>query len=286
MKTYLFIISAALLLSACNQQELADSNRQRDSLGAIVNEREASLNEFISAFNDVERNLDSVAMKQNIIAKNTEKGGELKSSQKERINNEIAAINMLMDDNRKMIAELDRKLKGSSRKNKQLERMITTLNDQLSQKDMELTALNEQLGALNAQVAQLETSVDTLTIINSKQSQTIAEETMALHTAYYIVEKAKALEEAKVIDLRGGLLGIGKTSKLAADIDQSKFTRIDYTQTTSIPVNSEMKIVTSHNSNSYILDKENPDKKKVRNLTITNPELFWSSSKYLVIIKN
>ncbi len=286
MKKYVFIAATALVMSACNQNELTESNRQKDSLMSVVNERDSFINDFISSFNDVERNLDSVAVRQHIIAVNSDKSGELKPNQKARINAEIASINSLMDQNRKKIAELNRKIKNSSSKNAQLEKMIATLNDQLAKKDIELTDLNAKLNSLNAQVATLETSVDTLTARNGAQSQTIAEETMALHTAYFVVGKSNDLQDAKIIDRKGGLLGIGRTSKLSQDFDNSKFTRIDYTVTNSIAINSDMKIVTSHPTNSYTLEKDTKDNDLVKNIVITNPELFWSASKYLVVIKD
>ncbi len=286
MKKYVFIAATALVMSACNQNELTESNRQKDSLMSVVNERDSFINDFISSFNDVERNLDSVAVRQHIIAVNSDKSGELKPNQKARINAEIASINSLMDQNRKKIAELNRKIKNSSSKNAQLEKMIATLNDQLAKKDIELTDLNAKLNSLNAQVATLETSVDTLTARNGAQSQTIADETMALHTAYFVVGKSNDLQDAKIIDRKGGLLGIGRTSKLSQDFDNSKFTRIDYTVTNSISINSDMKIVTSHPTNSYTLEKDTKDNDLVKNIVITNPELFWSASKYLVVIKD
>lgn len=286
MKKYVFIAATALVISACNQNELTESNRQKDSLMSVVNERDSFINDFISSFNDVERNLDSVAARQHIIAVNSDKAGELKPTQKARINAEIASINNLMDQNRKKIAELNKKIKKSSGKNVQLEKMIATLKDQLAKKDIELTDLNTKLNSLNAQVATLETAVDTLLAVNGAQSQTIAEETMALHTAYFVVGKSNDLQDANIIDKKGGLLGIGRTSKLSQDFDNSKFTRIDYTQTSSIAINSDMKIVTSHPSNSYTLERDMKDKDLVRNIIITNPELFWSASKYLVVIKD
>ena len=286
MKKYVFIAATALVISACNQNELTESNRQKDSLMSVVNERDSFINDFISSFNDVERNLDSVAARQHIIAVNSDRAGELKPTQKARINAEIASINNLMDQNRKKIAELNQKIKKSSGKNVQLEKMIATLKDQLAKKDIELTDLNTKLNSLNAQVATLETAVDTLLAVNGAQSQTIAEETMALHTAYFVVGKSNDLQDANIIDKKGGLLGIGRTSKLSQDFDNSKFTRIDYTQTSSIAINSDMKIVTSHPSNSYTLEKDMKDKDIVKNIIITNPELFWSASKYLVVIKD
>ncbi len=286
MKKYLFIVSAALLMSACNQSNTDTANRENDSLRLIVNEREASLNEFIASFNEVERNLDSVAVKQHLISMSADRRGELKLNQKERINTEIAAINSLMDENRKKLAALNSKLKRSGNKNAELEKTIATINRQIVQKDLELADLNAKLNDLNAQVAQLRTVVDTLNIQNGIQSQSIADKTMALHTAYYIIGKSNDLKEAKIIDRKGGLLGIGRTSKLNSDFDNSKFTRIDYTQISTIAVNSDMKIISNHPTSSYTLDKDEKDKDLVKNIVITNPENFWSASKYLVIVKD
>src|SRR5207253_11489062 len=82
----------------------------------------------------------------------------------------------------------------------------------------------------------------------------------------------------------GGLLGMGKTSKLSSNFDNSKFTKIDYTQTTVIAVNSDnVKIITSHPTDSYKMENDSKKKGVVRNLVITNPEKFWSASKYLVV---
>jgi uncharacterized coiled-coil protein SlyX len=273
-------------MSACNQSNTDTAFRESDSLRLIVNEREASLNEFIASFNDVERNLDSVAVKQHLISMSADRRGELKLNQKERINNEIAAINSLMDENRKKLAALNSKLKRSGNKNAELEKTIATINRQIVQKDLELADLNAKLNDLNAQVAQLRTVVDTLNIQNGIQSQSIADKTMALHTAYYIIGKSNDLKEAKIIDRKGGLLGIGRTSKLNSDFDNSKFTRIDYTQVNTIAINSDMKIISNHPTSSYTLDKDLKDKDLVKNIVITNPEIFWSASKYLVIVKD
>ena len=286
MKNIIIISAAVLIMSACNQNELADSNRQNDSLLSVINERDSFINDFITSFNEVEQNLDSVAAKQHIITVNSDNGGELQMTQKSRINKEIAAINDLMYQNRNKIAELNLKIKNSSNKNSQHVKMITALNEQILKKDIELTDLNTRLSALNAQVATLETSVDTLTVLNDMQARTITDKTMALHTAYYVVGKSNELQEANIIDRKGGLLGIGRTSKLSEDFDNSKFTRIDYSQTNTIPVNSDMKIITSHPSSSYTFDKDDKDKDFVKNIVITNSEMFWSASKYLVIVRN
>ncbi len=279
MKNYLLIGTILLFVTACsNQSEVDKANRERDSLAAIVNQRDSSLNEFMTSYNEVERNLDSIAVRQNIVSKSTENAGEFKATSKDRINAEIAAINNLMEENRKKLATLNAKLKSSNGKNAQLQKMIQTLNEQLAQKDKELAELNEKLAGLNAQVTLLQTSVDTL-------NQAVAVKTTALHTAYYVIGKEKDLEEAKIIDRSGGVLGLGKTDKLSTTFDNSKFTRVDYTQMGSIPVESKkIKIVTTHPAGSYSLDKDGKD--MVKSILITDPEKFWSASKYLVVVKD
>ncbi len=286
MKNYLLIATAITLLAACNRRELADSKNANDSLLNVVSEREQTLNDFISAFNEIESNLDSVAVKQHIITMSADQPGELNKTRKDRINEEIAAINNLMNENRKKITELNQKLKNSSHKNANLEKTITTLSDQLNQKNLELEYLNAQLNALNAQVVQLESNVSTLNAENNQQSKIIENETAALHSAYYVIGSSKELRDAEIIDREGGLLGIGKTSKLRSDFDNSIFTHIDYTQSTSIGVNSKMKIITSHPTDSYTLKREAKDKEKITSILISNPEKFWSTSKYLVVIKD
>lgn len=293
MKNYFFIAAISLLVTACNQgeidkskAELSKSNRKIDSLMVISKDRESSINDFISSFNDVERNLDSVAAKQHIISLSTDKRSELKLDQKARINSEIVAINNLMDTNRKRIANLNQKLKGSAHKNAELEKTIVFLNEQLVQKESELVQLNKQLSSLNIQVAQLQTSVETLVGENAAKAQNIAEKTIELHTAYYVIGKSKELQVSKIIDRKGGVLGMGKTSLLNSNPDKSKFTKIDYTLVDKIEINSDgVKIVTAHPADSYTLEKDGKDKGLVKNLVITNPDKFWSASKYLVIVK-
>jgi uncharacterized protein YceH (UPF0502 family) len=292
MKRIAVMMVATIGLASCNQDELQRSNNQKDSLMQVLNqkendlrERENSMNEFITSFNEVERNLDSVATRQQIIYMNSERsGGDVKANQKERINSQIKAINDLMETNRHTIADLKQKLRSSGKKNAKLEQLVATLQDQIKQKDEELAALNERLNQLNVQVAQLTTELDTMKSQNVAKARTISENITAMHTAYYIIGKTRDLREAKLIDRKGGVLGLGKTSKPSGNFDNSKFTKIDYTQVSSIPVNSNgVKIVTSHPSDSYRLEKDDKNKKRVKNLVITNPEKFWSTSKYLVI---
>src|SRR5688572_23083122 len=109
MKKHLILpilIGFAAFTTSCNRAELDQSNQTNDSLRSVVSEREAALNEFIASFNEMEQNLDSVAVRQHIITVTTDQKGELQQDQKARINAQIAAINNLMDENRNKLDEL------------------------------------------------------------------------------------------------------------------------------------------------------------------------------------
>jgi hypothetical protein len=286
-----FACAGLLLLFSCGHEnaDLTKEKRKNDSLLTVINDRGTEINGFISSFNEVETALDSVTAKQRIIHLNVDRSrGEFKQTQKEKITAEIEAINNLMDQNRKTISELSRRLKTSTNRNDKLEKTIATLNNQLTLKYLELTTLNDELALMDKQVAKLQTSIDTLTARNIEQFETIALRNNTLHTAYYIVGKSKELQDEKLIDKQGGLLGIGRTEKLTSNFDKSRFTRIDYTKTTSIPISSgNVKIITNHPEESYVLNKDMTNSNElVTNLVITDPEKFWSISKYLVVVSN
>lgn len=285
MKNIFLLVSASLLLFSCNQNKTALNNTQYDSLVSIINERDEAITTLAISFNDVESNLDSITSKQQIISLNSIKSGEFSESQKTRINNEIIAINELMNKNKLKLEELTKQNKKSSIKNIALEKTIKTITNQLAQKQKELVALNTTLATLYFKVEILETSVDYLIHENEIQADVIENNNATLHTAYYVIGKSHSLLDAKIIDAKGGVLGIGKTTEINNDIDNEKFIKIDYTLTTSLPINSKgVKIITSHSTKSYTLETDVDDKNKVTNLVITNPTLFWSASKYLVVV--
>ncbi len=287
MKNYLVaVLATAIIFPACENSKNSEKqyvNTQADSLNTVVTARDSTINDLLASFNQIEENMDSLEIRQHMLSVNVQKG-EVKGNVKEHINTMIAEINDLMDQNKKKIADLNSKLRKNSVKIKEFQKMIKNLNEQIAQKNTELQSLNEQLTAANAQLAQLRTSVDTLTNNNNSQSQTIAAQTTTIHTAFYVIGKSKELENMKVIDKKGGLLGIGKTAKLNSDMDKNNFTQIDYTKVMNIPINSKKaKIVTSHPSDSYVLEKEK-EHDEYTNIHITQPEKFWSESKYLVIV--
>lgn len=282
------ILATVILLSSCNQEAEMQQKKlsyKLDSLTMVASSKDSTINDLLFSFNDIKQNLDSVALMQNIISTEVETpGGKFVSNTKNRINSQIASINNLLNQNKAKIAELNRKLKNNSLKINEFQKMIASLNEEISSKNMELQTLNEKLNSANTQMAQLQTSIDTLSGISASQSKIIADQIASIHTAYYLVGKSKEMEQKKIINKTGGVLGMGKTPKLNADVDKNNFTQIDYTQVLNIPINSKnAKVITAHPSDSYMLEKENGE---YTNLRIIQPDKFWSTSKYLAVLND
>jgi uncharacterized coiled-coil protein SlyX len=288
----LMLIPAMLMTVSCNKmkQENERLKAKNDSLLALGFQKDTTVMEFVRAFNEIQSNLDSIKMKENIISQNTSGGTEVQSSAREQITGDINAIYQLLEKNRAQVASLRKQLKGSNAKVAELETMIANLEKSIAEKDAEIAELKDQLGKLNIKVADLgnqvtnlNANVDNLSAENKAKQQAIDEKTAALNTAYYVVGTTKELKDKKVIDKSGGFIGIGRTKTVTADFDKTNFTKTDVTTLTELPINKKKAVLLSnHPTGSYKL-VSTADKKLVEKLVILNYTDFWSRSKYLVI---
>ncbi len=288
MKKLLFLAAVPILLLTvgCNQKKIERLQAQNDSLMAVSSQKEANLNEFVAAFNEIEANLDSIKQKEMVIDKSA-KAGEVKGSRKEQIKSDIAYIYSLQVKNRQMLAEMNEKLRKSSRHSADLQKMIDNLNKSINEKDQQIASLTDELGKMNIQVKDLNTRVgglnDTVTNLTQEtrqRQQVIDEKTAQLNTAYYVIGTTKELKDKKIITPSGGFIGIGRTKEVTPDLDMSNFTKVDITKTGEISINKKkVTIVTPHPKNSYKIEGD----KTADKLVITDPSQFWSLSKVLVI---
>jgi uncharacterized coiled-coil protein SlyX len=287
----LMLIPTMLMTVSCNKmkEENARLKAKNDSLLALGFQKDTTVMEFVRAFNEIQSNLDSIKLKENIIGQNTKGGTEVQASAREQITGDINAIYQMLEKNRATVASLQKKLKASNTKNVELEAMIDNLNKSIVEKDAQIADLKDQLGKLNIkvsdlgnQVASLNTNVDNLSAENKAKQQAIEEKTAALNTAYYVIGTTKELQAKKVIDKTGGFIGIGRAKTVTTDFDKSNFTKVDITTLTELPINKKKAtLLSNHPAGSYKL--EGTPKKSVDKLVILNNTEFWSRSKYLVI---
>ena len=112
-----------------------------------------------------------------------------------------------------------------------------------------------------------------LTEETTKKSETISQQDKQLHTAWFVFGTEKELKEQMILD-HGHVL--------QANFNKEYFTKIDYRIDKEIKFYSKSaKMMTAHPSSSYTLQR---DANKQYVLRITDPDLFWSTSKYLVVV--
>lgn len=287
MRVKFILISIVFLFvaTACNQKEKRQIDlltKENDALRSEAQSKDSTINQFFLLLNEIEQSLAEVKQKQQVISKNAIQSSELKNDVREQIDQDIQTINELMDKNKKTISYLNRKLKESNLKIAEFERMLAQTVQQIEERDAEILDLKDKLTALNFSIETLNAKVDTLMEDNVELTLTVNKQTEAINSAWYAFGTKKELLENKVIDKTGGFLGIGKSTKMKADFDNSYFTKVDISQVKSIDLFvKKAKLITTHPSDSYqFVAGQNGGVDKIE---ITNSEKFWSASKYLVI---
>lgn len=286
-KLKLLVTGIILILFAisCNQKEKRQIDlltKENEALRHESHSKDSTINQFFLLLNEIELNLAEVKQKQQVISKSTIQSSELKDDVREQIDQDIQTINELMDKNRKTISYLNKKLKESNLKIAEFERMIAQTVQQIEERDAEIVVLKEKLTELNFSIETLNAKLDTLTEDNVELTHKVTKQTEVINTAWYAFGSKKELLENGIIDKTGGFLGIGKTTKMKADFDNSYFKKIDVSQVKSLDLFvKKVKIITTHPSDSYQIIKGGNG--NVEKIEITNPEKFWSASKYLVI---
>jgi len=276
---FVIIILTNLLVSNCGKGSDESENPIKDSvenvsgnLNGKLNEKDAAIQELVSSFNEIQENLNTIKEKEKIISKVTS-DGDVKSKE-DQIKEDIQSIYDLMGKNKDRIGSLSKKLKNSKLKIEGLEKMIENMQATLNLKDSEIEELKTKIEGLNVELSNLTTNYKA---VENESNQ----KTEIINTAFYAIGTSKELKENNVITKEGGIIGLGKTTKLSSDFNKEYFTKINIEKTTSINLGAKkIKMLTTHPSSSYKLVGEKP----IEKLEITNTKEFWSASKYLVII--
>lgn len=285
MKKLIFIAMIPFILAACeNKEQTARIMQLQEEQEMLVNDtrsKDSLINDFMQTLNEIEANLAEIKTKEKLISKETSSGTEMSKSARERVHEDIKLINDLMAENKDKINSLNSKLKQSNIKIAEFQKMVEATNQQIALRDYEIDSLKTELSTLNFTIAVLNDTISRIQSQNVNLADQVTERTNELNTAYYVVGDKKELVEQKILDKEGGILGIGSTRKLASDVDLEDFTKVDIRNLKSIPLDvKKATILSVHPAGSYELIGND---KRVNELVIKDPALFWQKSRMLVI---
>ena len=279
-KLFFMVCCAALLMTGCKDGKNAPglaSVQQTDSLNDVIAQKDSEINEMMGTLNDIEEGFGLINEAENRVA--LLKNGE-GTNKKQNLKENIQFIAERMKQNRELIAKLQKQLESSTLKGGQLKKTIENLTTQLEEKDKQLLALREELdkkdihiSELDETIGNLNTNVNNLTADNQQKAETISSQDKQLNTAWYVFGTKKELKGQRILE--GGKVMNGNFNK-------NYFTKVDIRNTTEIKLYSKSaKLLTAHPASSYSLVRDASQQYVLR---ISNPQIFWSTSKYLVIL--
>ena len=276
----LFACLALLLLGACtgkkSSPDLANME-QNDSLQRIIAQRDSEINDMMSTLNEIQEGLSAINQAENRLSIAREGEGANKTAQ---IKENIKFIANTMARNRELMKRLQQQLRESRFNGDELRKTISNLTQQLDDKAQELQRLKAELDAKDIHIAELDEKIDNLNdnVENlqtdaQQKAQTISNQDKQLNTAWFVFGTKKELKEQHIME---------NGTVLQSNFNKNYFAKIDIRIDKEIKFYSKSaRILTMHPSGSYTLT---PDVNKQYVLRITNPQLFWSTSKYLVVL--
>ena len=276
----LFACLAFLLLGACTGKKSSPdlvNMEQNDSLQRIIAQRDSEINDMMSTLNEIQEGLSAINQAENRLSIAREGEGANKTAQ---IKENIKFIANTMARNRELMKRLQQQLRESRFNGDELRKTISNLTQQLDDKAQELQRLKAELDAKDIHIAELDEKIDNLNynVENlqtdaQQKAQTISNQDKQLNTAWFVFGTKKELKEQHIMEN-------GKV--LQSNFNKNYFAKIDIRIDKEIKFYSKSaRILTMHPSGSYTLT---PDVNKQYVLRITNPQLFWSTSKYLVVL--
>lgn len=286
----LFFLIVAIVLVGCQQQknEIARLSNTQDSLNMVAAEKDSAILDFLVAFNEIQANLDSIKRLEQIVAVARSQQGEIRGSRKQEILEDIALLNQLIQKNKELNANLQKKLNSANSKVGQLqgvvtefEKMVSVLNQQVEQKDMEIAQLGRDVERLSVDVTHLANEVITVQQVVREKEQIIEKQTETMNKVFYAMGTVRELTDNNILEKSGGVLGMGRTLKIKKDFNREYFTEADMRGLTYIPLHTKKaRIVSVHPLGSYRITGE----KTADTLYIDDRQEFWKASRYLLVV--
>lgn len=279
MKKLLFVALCLLAMVACKNEKPAQNLAgvsQADSLQKIIAQKDNEINDMMATLNDIQEGFRQITEAENRVT--VAQSGE-RADKAQQIRENIQFISQRMMQNKQLINKLQQQLRESSFKGDELKKTIETLASQMEEKEQQLQQLRAELDSKDIHISQLDetinnlnTDVSNLQQESSQKTEVINTQDKQLNTAWYVFGTKSELKEQNILV---------KGKVLQGNFNKNYFTKIDIRVDKEIKLYSKSaELLTAHPGGSYTLTRDSKDQYVLR---VTNPQTFWSTSKYLVI---
>ena len=280
MKKILCMALCAVVLVGCDftnkrEQELT---AQKESLIKQLNEKNVALEQALSSIAKIQEGFQVINEAEGRVNLQTQAAEGVTDA--ERMKEDILFIQQKMEENRKQMAALEKKLKASGAENANLRKVLANLKKELDVKVARIAELQAELAEKNICIAELDKAVKTLTLdvntlqqTSDAQQDVIERQVAQLNKAWYVYGTAKELKEQNILK-SGDVMS-------TTDFNKNYFTEIDVRVDRVFPLYAKhAKLMTIHPEGSYEFVK---DADKQLTLKVVDIDAFWSVSRYMVI---
>jgi hypothetical protein len=206
-------------------------------------------------------------------------------SKKEFLNRTASEINLFFAQSTALIDSADSDIRKSGIASSSLLPILESVREYLTFQEKLFVDVYGNIGSIQQQVSKLEQAVKAKEAELSKKEkdarQQMEQQEREKRRVKYLVGNKAELDRSKAVKKSGGILGVGGSLKLSDKLDDAFFQAGDYIVLKEISLGNSKKVnlITTHPKGTYIV-VETPGEKFLK---ITNPEKFWSASKYLVV---
>lgn len=264
----------ALLMACGGKTDTSALEQTIDSLRQVNQQQENSLQEMTTFVTTLSDGMNAIAQQENMIFNNG--GNEGTSLDKEQLKSHLETLANTLTEQRSKIHSLADSLKARGADMSKMQGLIDNLTQQLDEKDKIIAQLRKDIEQKSFSINDLQNKLRVAMAGSAQYEQRAAKaekELATITTAYVLMGTKEALTDGGYIDKRKHVLTESMPKGDFTKVNIYKFTELD------IPSRSP-KLLTDHPRKSYNIEKVDKENRK---LVITNPQLFWSSSKYLII---
>jgi DNA repair exonuclease SbcCD ATPase subunit len=288
----LIIIVTGFIILLNKDSQISELQVETQKLDSVIQKRDSVINELDGAISEIEQNITFIKNKREQLEFEYRESSQ---NQKERIIEDIALMNTMLEESEKKMEELTSKLEASEVEIKSFRNRLTkitselknqtqvvsTLKQEVEKRDVQLADIGKKVNNLENVVAVQTDSLTFLTDSVGRSSERINQMDTELHKAYWIQGTFKELKENNILEREGGFLGIGKNKTLKTDFNEEYFTELDIRETDLIPLNAKKaEVISDHSDESYRFVYQDD---LISHLKIERPEEFWKLTKYAVI---
>jgi len=292
MRKILALSAVALFATACVSKKEYD--RQLAQAAALSAEKDSLLSEVVatsSFISEVNGEIDKVRSGQPVQSREgemetlspTEARAQLVGRVQE-LTNRVRQAEERMAQSRRRIAALTA---GNEDLTRRFDSTVAAFQTLVDQQKQEIAGLVEQVTALTAQNAQLREQNTQLAAegasLRSDRDALVVEQ----NTVYWVAGTQADLLSRGIIERRGGMLGIGRTTVISRTLDAEDFTSADRRDLRELTLPDPAKTYRIVSPNDLTgLEAAPADGKFKGTIRIADPTAFWRTSRFLVLVES